>query len=305
MEIKRVGIIRGGTGEHYESSLKKGGDIILHIIENLSDKYKPVDILIDKKGNWHANGLPIDYKDLVNKIDLAWNTIQHPDLSFLDDLYIPKIVNESILKTIKDNVSTKTYLKSIGVEIPRSIILPLYQKDFDGPQDAYVIKKAKEIFEKFSAPWIVKSYTSDSNMGIHLAKTFPELVSAIEDGVEHKKSILIEEFIAGKVASVHTVPLFRGQDIYAFPLGNSFGTFSSIEKDKLGLIAKELHRYIGNHYLKCDFVLNKKGKVYLLNIESTLDFKPESHFSQVCESVGAKIHHVVDHILEKALSKKM
>ena len=51
---------------------------------------------------------------------------------------------------------------------------------------------------------------------------------------------------------------------------------------------------------KSDFVLNPHGKVYLLNIDSTPDLKPDSHFSQVCESVGAKTHHVVEHILERA-----
>ena len=52
-KTKRVGILRGGAGKNYLSSLKKGGEIILHISENLSDKYKPVDILVDKDYIWH------------------------------------------------------------------------------------------------------------------------------------------------------------------------------------------------------------------------------------------------------------
>jgi D-alanine-D-alanine ligase len=192
--------------------------------------------------------------------------------------------------------------------MPKSIILPLYQKDFDGPRERYAIKKAKEVFEKFPSPWIVKSFTPDSNMGIHLTKTFNELAGAIEDGVKHEKSILIEEFIAGKVASVHSVRGFRGHlpaqagDIYTFPLGNSFGIFSADEKEKLTALAKDLHKHIGaKHYLKSDFVLSPRGKVYLLGIESTPDLKKDSHFSQVCESVGTKMHNVVEHILKSVL----
>ena len=185
--------------------------------------------------------------------------------------------------------------------MPRSIIIPAYQKDFDGPRERYAIKKAKEVFEKFSSPWIVKSFTEDSNMAVHLAKTFPELVNAIEDGAKHEKSILVEEFTAGKVASMHTIPMYRGEDIYTFPLGNSFGNFSVGEKEILAHVAKDLHKHIGaKHYLKSDFVLNSHGRVYLLQIESIPDLKSDSHFSQVCESVGAKMHHVVEHILEQA-----
>jgi len=300
--MKKVGILRGGTGKHYTSSLRKGGEIIAHIFENLSEKYKVIDILIDKDYVWHINGVPINPGDLIHKVDVIWNT-SHPSLSnILDSLFIPNI-NTSFFSSALENSKDllREHMKQIGIEMPRSIILPVYQKDFDGPRERYTIKKAKEIFEKFSAPWIVKSFTPDSNMGIHLAKTFPELVDAIEDGVKREKSILVEEFIVGKVASVHSVPKFRGQDIYTFPLGKAFGNFSVDEKEKLINLAKNLHQHIGGkHYLKSDFVVNPRGKIYLLQIESTPDLKIDSHFSQVCESVGAKMHHVIEHMLEQA-----
>ncbi len=294
---KRIGVIRGG--DNYALSLKHGGDVISHIFEHLSDKYKVFDILIDKKGIWHINGLPIIPADLGNKIDIAWNTA-HPSISvILNNFSIPNVGIGSFHSVLENNKNIlREHMKGIGVTMPRSIVLPVYQKDFDGPRERYAIKKAKIVFEKFSAPWLVKSFTPDSNMAIHLAKTFNELVGAIEDGVRHEKSILIEEFITGKVASTHSVPMFRGEDVYVFPLGN----FSSDEKDKLISLAKNLPNHIGaKHYLKSDFILTPKGKVYLLNIESKPDFRQGSHFSQVCESVGTKMHNVVEHIIEQAL----
>lgn len=300
---KRVGILRGGAGKHYTASLAKGGEIISHILENLSHKYKVVDILIDKDYIWHINGLPVNPGDLIHRVDVIWNT-SHPSFSnILDSLSIPNVGISSFSSSLENSRELlKEHMKGINVQMPRSVILPMYQKDFDGPHERYAIKKAKEVHEKFSSPWIIKSFTPDSNMGIHLAKTFPELVDAIEDGVKHEKSILVEEFIEGKVASVHSVPMFRGEEIYTFPLGNSFGNFSSGEKEKLVILAKNLHNHIGaEHYLKSDFVLNKRGKIYLLGLELTPDLKKDSHFSQVCESVGAKTHHVVEHILEQAI----
>ena len=183
--------------------------------------------------------------------------------------------------------------------MPRSIILPVYQKDFDGPRERYSIKKAKEVHEKFAPPWIVKSFTPDANMAVHLAHTFNELVAGIEDGVNHGKSILVEEFIEGKVASLHSVPGFRGQELYIFPAVNVFGNISLEEKEKLSSLVKDLHAHLGaKHYLKSDFLLNKRGKVYFLDFESIPNLKPFSHFSQACESVGVKMHHVIEHILE-------
>ena len=299
---KRIGILRGGTGRHYKSSLQKGGEIISHLSEKLGEKYKPVDVLIDRDHIWHVNGVPIVPGNLVHKIDMAWN-LSHPSFSnILTSLAIPTVGSGSFLGALmNDREMFRKHIKDIGVAMPRHIVLPVYQKDFDGDREKYPIKKAKEIFDKFSSPWIVKSLTSDYDMGIHIAKTFPALINAIEDGVARGHSIIIEEFISDKVASLHSVLGFRGEDIYTFPVVSISGSFSSNEREKLSEIAKYLHKHIdAEHYLKSDFALNSRGKVYLLSVELHPDLKKDSHFHQVCESVGAKAHHVVEHILEGA-----
>jgi D-alanine-D-alanine ligase-like ATP-grasp enzyme len=300
-KIKRIGVLRGGAGKHYASSLQKGGEIISQIFENLGDKYKVLDILVDKESQWHLSGMPIIPADLINKVDVVWNT-SHPSFSnILKSLGISHIEAGAFSAALQNNQgSLSENVKEAGVSMPQSILFPLYQKDFDGPLELYSANKAREVFEKFPSPWIVKAYTKDSNMGIHLAKTFPELVDAIEDGVKHEKSILVEEFITGKVATVHSMPNFRGQEIYTFPLGNTFGVFSPAEKEKLEILAKKLHKHLGaKHYLKSDFVLNPHGKVYLLQVSEKMDLKLGSHFSEAIESVGGKPHHVIEHILEQ------
>ena len=88
----KVGILRGGTGNHHAISVRRGGDIISHIFENLSEKYKVVDILIDKEGIWHLNGIPTKPADLVRKIDVVWDTSEHPSSSItLDNFSIPNV----------------------------------------------------------------------------------------------------------------------------------------------------------------------------------------------------------------------
>ncbi len=248
----------------------------MHITENLGEKYKPVDILIDKDYIWHVNGIPVNPSDLMHRVDVVWNT-SHPSFSsILESLSIPNIGGGAFSSALDNSKEMlREHIKSIGLKIPRQIISP---------------KNAREVFEKFGSPWIIKTLNE-----INLVKTFDELTEAING----KNNVIVEEFIAGKVASVHSVPMFRGQDLYTFPLGNSFGIFSTEEKETLSNTAKDLYKHIGvKHYLKSDFVLTPRNKVYLLQIEEIPDLKPNSHFSQVCESIGAKTHHVVEHILE-------
>ena len=293
---KRVGIIRGGTGENYENSLKNGGDIIAYLNEHLENKYKPVDVLIDKDGVWHMNGLPIIPADLKHKVNVAWNTAHSGLGADLDNLSIPHVGQSSFSRALASSKDMlREHMKKLGVKMPRTLLIPVYQPDFDGPRERFSIKKAKEVHEKFHAPWIVKSLNPDKTMGIHVAKTFPELVNSIEDGLNHNQSMIVEEFVDGIATSVHSVPEFRGESIYIFPPKNLAGE----KKEKLMSLVKDLHHHLGvKHYLKSDFIMHPKFGVYLTGISFTPDLKPGSHFHDSCESVGCKMHHVVEHMLE-------
>lgn len=300
---KRVGVIRGGAGDHYASSLRRGGEIISHISENLSDKYKVCDILVDKDHIWHIHGLPVSPADLMKKVDVVWNA-SHPSFSnILQTLSIPHITSNPFSHTLEQSRGMLSeHMKKAGVSMPRHMLIPSYQVDIDGPLEKYLIKKAKEVHAKFGAPWIVKSYIPDSDMAVHLAKTFAELIDAIADGVNHQTSILVEEFIHGKVAGVHSLANFRGEKVYTFPVVSIFGDLSAQEKEKLMGLAKDLHGHMGaTQYLKLSFVLDKRGKVHLLHADSKIDPKADSYLAKVCESVGAKMHHVVEHVLEHAV----
>jgi D-alanine-D-alanine ligase-like ATP-grasp enzyme len=300
MSIKRVGILRGGDTDHYENSLRKGGELILHIHENLADRWKPVDILIDKNGVWHVSGVPVQPVELVNKVDVVWNTA-HPSFSLiLDSLAIPNIGVESFPFFLSENRKRlEDHMKIIGVRMPRHIVFPVYQKDFDISPDRYILKTAKAVHEKFSPPWVVKSLTEDPNIGIHVANTYPELVDAIEDITNHGKTILAEEFINGKEVSVHSIAGFRGEEIYNLP---TIENFSTIEKEKLNAVTRDIYKHLDiSNYLNSSFVMHPKRGIFLQKVEFSPDFNKDSHFNRSSKSAGANSKQIIEHILEKAL----
>ena len=300
MSKKRVGILRGGNKEQYENSLRQGGELILHIRENLADKWKIVDILIDTDGVWHADGLPVKPAELINKVDLVWNT-SHPNFSvILKSFDIPNIGVDAFSFLLKDNRSIlEEHMRKIGVRMPRHFVIPAYQIDFDGNRDKFILKKAREVHEKFSPPWVIKSLTNDSDIGIHVANTYPELIDAIADIVEHDKSILVEEFITGKEIKMHSVSGFRGQEVYNLP---AVGNFSTVEKENINEISKNIHRHLNiSNYLNSNFVLHPKGGVYLKDINFFPDINNDSHFHQTSLYIGSSPKQIIDHILDSAL----
>src|SRR3989344_2105473 len=167
--MKKVGILRGGSVDSYESSLFNGGEVISYILENLGDKYTPVDILIDREGLWHLGGLPIAPADLAHRVDVVWN-LSDPRLNNILESFSIRTVGAPPFSSFVggSREMLREHMKKIGINLPRHIILPQYQRDIDGPRNRYAIKKAKEVFEKFGAPWVVKSFPEDPTMGVHV-----------------------------------------------------------------------------------------------------------------------------------------
>ena len=305
---KKVGVLRGGVGGDYTSSLERGADLISHIVEYLADKYKIVDILVDRDGVWHINGIQAKPADLMYRVDVVWNTAHSSLCSILERLSIPVIGVDSFVHGIGNNRTLLLqHIKELDIKMPQHIILPFYQADFDGPKNArldshqarqeYAEKKAQEVFKKFAGPWIVRSLTHDSGSAVHVAKTLPELANAIEDILVHKTSILVEELIAGQIVPVHSLRDFRGEEIYTLPLGN----LPASPKEEITSLTKKLHQHLGQHtYMKSNFLLTPKGRVYLTGLFFHPNLKKASHLSQSLESVGAKVHHFIEHMIEKA-----
>lgn len=296
---KRVGILRGGE-EDYENSLYKGGEVFLHIFENLADRWLPQDILIDLSGVWHLAGLPIQPIELPNKVDVIWNTT-HPSFSgVVENLRIPNVGPSSFSRALADNhLILAKHLQGTDLKVSRQIVLPVYQEDFDGPREKYSIKKAKEVHEKFSPPWLVKSLIPDPDLPVRVAKTFSELVEAIEDGVNHQRSILVEEFISNRKALTYSVSGFREQNVYVFP---PVGNFNKEEKEKLISLTKDLRRNLNvQDYLQTNFVLHPQRGIFLSGLYFSPNLKIDSDFHRACQSVGTKMHEIVEHMLESVL----
>ncbi len=294
----RVGILRGGND--YENSLSRGGILISHILENLSHKYKPLDILVDKDGAWHAAGRPVLPADLMHKVDVVWNMADPAFSPVLKSLSVPHVAGNIFPEGEGRRAMLAEYVKGSMIKLPRHVLIPAYLPELDGPEDRYAMKKAMAVFEKFGGPWTVKAF-SGSGTGIRVARTFPELFAAIGELLPSEQSIIVEELISGTEATVHALSGFRGQDSYVFPPG----AFSAGEKQQLMDAALSAHRRLGfPHYLKLDMTIHPKFGVHITNAECVPDLSPDSHFSNACREVGAQAHHVADHIINLALEGK-
>ncbi len=291
----RIGILRGGE-ENYEDSINKGGKYFLHIFEKMPD-HKPVDIFIDKNNAWHLSGLPTNPSQIFREVDMVYN-VAHPSFGKMLENFGIKVVGPSSFSfgLAHQRPLLQNYLKQIGVNMPRTILLPAFQKDIDVDLENYINKKSREVFEKFGAPYIVRALNHSKMVGIHVARTYPELINSVRDVLSHGESALIEEMISGKVFSAHTISNFKNENIYALPLSG----YKHKEKDNILEIAKKLHEHLdAGPYLKSDFVIHPKRGIFCINVDLHPNIKEDSNFCKNCNEIGLNPSIILEHFFQK------
>jgi len=332
----KVGVIRGGISGEHEVSLASGAQVLSHLRSDImKDKYSAIDIFIDRDGIWHINGIPTSMDKIIHRVDVIINAL-HGDYGedgkvqqLLEQWGIPYTGSGPFASAVGYNkFLTKQEFAKLGVNTPKHILFPAYQEDFDEPKSRYAEKKAREVWERLPPPWIVKPLTGGSSMGVHVCKTFQSLVDAFEEGVNEKVSVLVEEFIKGKEATVGVINDFRGKSVYTLPPieirvpktstffdkdvkynGKSQeicpGNFTDKEKRELERLASLIHTGLDlSHYSRSDFIIHPKRGIYALEVNTLPGLTNESLMPKALSAVGSNMPEFIEHIIKLAKNRK-
>jgi len=332
----KVGVIRGGISGEYKVSLASGAQVLSHLRSDiLNKKYKAVDIFIDLDGVWYINGIPTTLDKLMHKVDVIINAL-HGDYGedgkvqqLLELHNIPYTGSGPLSSAIGYNkFLSKQEFTKLGIKTPKHILFPAYQIGFDGEKSKYAFKKAREVWERLPPPWIVKPLTGGSSMGVHVCKTFQSLVEAFQVGVNEHVSVLVEEFINGKEATVGVINNFRNQKVYALPpveiripktstfFDNEVkyngaseeicpGNFTHEEKRELERLASLIHTGMDlSHYSRSDFIIHPKRGIFALEVNTLPGLTDQSLMPKALQAVGSTMPEFIEHIINLAIHKK-
>jgi D-alanine-D-alanine ligase len=315
-----VGILRGGPSPEYETSIKSGGQALLYIDR---DKYRPIDLLVDRAGIIHADGSPIEPKSLRGIVDVVLNamhggagedgTVQ----KILSDLNIPYTGSGS--KIVLNKHSTKEELKNMGVRTPFGIT---FSVDKNSPDfEEFVEEKAKESFSRISPPWIIKPTLGGSSIDTFIAYDFSELFLAIKEVLRNHDHVLIEEYVRGREVTMGLIENFRGEENYFLmpteikkekkildSITRRDGNYQTINPRDLGAQKEIMQKFMVEtknklglkHYFTADFIVTPFG-IYLLEIDALPAIDENAVLPKKLEAVGSNTSEFLDHILGQAL----
>ncbi len=320
MSLINVGVLRGGPSSEYEVSLKTGSVVLKHLSQ---EKYRPVDIFIDRNGVWHVHGTQIEPHKALQNVAVVFNAL-HGEYgedgkvqSILETHAVPFTGSGSLGSALGMNkiLSKKIFLQH-GLKTP--IYLEIERKDFTS-------ELIDHIFTTFPMPAVVKPVSTGSSVGITIAKTRQELEEGIMLAFSFGDTVLIEEFIKGVEATCGVVENFRDEDIHALmpveirPKTSHFfdyeakytdgaseeicpGNFDLEQKKTIENYAKKAHQALGlRHYSRSDFIVTPRRGIYLLEINTLPGLTETSLLPKSLKAGGTELHQFLDHVIGLAL----
>ena len=314
-----VGVLRGGTSNEYNLSLKTGAAMMNALPE---EKYDVRDILIDRSGMWHMRGAPATPARALTQIDVVLNAL-HGGVG--EDGTVQRILERTGVayagarampaSLSLNKVRAHEVLQAAGVRMPRATSFSLDNRLNTG-------EMADAVFAQFGPPYIVKPPAEGASNGIRIATGIVALPDAIGDVMDAFGSALIEEYIFGEEASAGVIDDFRNEEIYVLPpahVGKKGAhimfadhdggylrhtvpsPFSHEQKLSIADIARTAHRALGmNHFSRSDFIVTPRA-VYLLEVNANPGLYSGASFPAMLESVGSSVTEFLEHAIKLAM----
>lgn len=305
----RVGVLRGGTGNKYDESLATGAYVLRHLPR---DKYEPVDIFIDRNGDWHLGGVAVNPDKLKLRVDMIWNALHGfygedgKVQQTLESIGIPYTGSDPLPSAISMNKKlTKEYLSKRGIKTPRGV----YVDDWgDGGREESVEDVVHNISKKLSPPWIIEPISRPHGNGATRAKTRDELTAQLLQMFDADIPVLVEEAVLGRDVSIDTVAGFRSKNDYTFLPVVKDNLGLRIKKDESGLLQKiacDVHKAFGfGQYSKINTVITPKGHVYVLSVDTVPKFHEGGDLHHSLREVGSSFEEFARHMIETAMKRK-
>jgi D-alanine-D-alanine ligase len=316
-----IAVLMGGPSSEHEVSLKSGEMVFTHVDRS---KYEPVRVVIQKNGEWTIP--PEEIKKFSDCAFIAMHGTYGEDgtvQGILELHKIPYTGSDSLSSALGMNkfLSLQVFREGGLRTAPSLLIHRLEWRT--SPTD--ILKKIKQ---HIGLPVVVKPNNQGSSFGVSIVKNEKKLEEALRDAFDFSREVITEKFIEGREITCGV--LDHGWSESAFPLlpteiiprgGTFFDYKAKYEKngsyeitppqniapqmiEKLRRAALTAHKLIGARGIsRTDMILDKKGDIYVLEINTIPGLTEESLIPKAAMVHGIEFPKLLSIIIDSALHK--
>lgn len=171
-------------------------------------------------------------------------------------------------------------------------------------------------------PLVIKPRYEGSSVGVSIVHTHEQWTKAMIGAAQAYGEVIAEEFIAGReftcaILGEEPLPvveiLANRDDFYSYNAkydqgGSTHIAPARIDSDlaaRIQMLAVSVHRLIGlRDYSRCDFIVSKEGRPYVLEINALPGFTPNSLLPDASAAAGISYEALVERIVAHALGRR-
>jgi len=297
----------GGSSSEKNISIKTGSAVTSSLSKRRGNVI-PVNILDNEK---------LTFLDQVNRGDIVFNALhggsgENGDIQSVMEMngVVYTGSDSKASKVCMDKHLSKLIAQMEGIRVPRWV---LYKDKNNSKKKLFNTKE-----DRFSYPYIIKPNNEGSTVGLSKVNNKDEVAQAILVALECSKEIMVEEYIEGREITVGVlgnralpiVEVFPKKDLFDYECKyldgmSEYKVPADINKDKMLKIQKDalkIHEAIGcRHYSRVDFLLDKKGNHYFLEINSLPGMTSTSLLPMAAKKAGLDFDELIEIILNMAI----
>jgi D-alanine-D-alanine ligase len=185
---------------------------------------------------------------------------------------------------------------------------------------------AEKIGSRFGPEYCIKPVRAGGSAGFHHVRPGTSLADALREAftsIGDDESLLVEEFIRGREATVGLLSAYRNEPDYAFPtieVGTPVespyhsaaakaadsipisapGRFSLREREQLMHVARTAHHQLGlDQYSRTDCIV-RDGEVYFLEINPLPQLHEHGLYAEAAAAAGCRYEDLIEHLVQTA-----
>lgn len=294
-----IAVLRGGN-RNFKQSLAEGAEVLASLTKI---GYEPVDVLIDKEGDWTSHGAPTDAHKVYTKAHTVVDTTRMHGEEYqklAKRMQIPLIFSEDEKVTL-NREDLYRILRQQEIKVPDTFVVraqaPLKNEVF------------RDLWTRFHTPLLVRPLYPHSPVPSKIVRMFHDLESTIRE--YHDKGVDTHVLTYRKLhtTTMAVLPNFRKQKVYVpmwvdtFPeegqLPNKEARIQphlqapEFRKENMQALATKVYKALGLTTPACIDFINHNNEYIVVNVDLNPSLNKNGRFMQSLRTTGVDAGHYI------------
>lgn len=304
-----IAVLRGGK-HTFTQSLAEGAEVLASLTKI---GYHPVDVLIDRHGNWTAKGKPTDAHAIFTSSHTIVDTT--------------RMKGEAYQKLAKRMGVVLLFSQDHDIHMDREDMYRILRQHNIKTPETYVVRAHapltpsmfRELWSTYHTPLLVRPLIRDDTTPSKMVRVFSDLEKTVREFHEKGVDTHIMTYRKVPTMSLAVLPNFHNESLYTPVWVETFdvdknqpGKHSPIrphmqapekKKSEMKKIVMEVYKALDLKGPACIDIIERNGVYIVVNVDLAPSLRKESRFMQSLATTGVESGHYIHACIQNDLAR--